>query len=89
MGGALARTLRAMEERSGLYLTSDFVLEYTPHQRRFQLFAFADDEILTRDISAEHPEVARRLTHDYLATYETVDHLIHEKRILPVNRRDN
>ena len=35
------------------------------------------------DLSAEHPEVAARLTREFLALYETADRLIRENRVFP------
>jgi hypothetical protein len=37
------------------------------------------------DLSAQHPEVARRLAREFLALYETADRLMRENRVLPID----
>jgi hypothetical protein len=41
------------------------------------------DELRPTDVSAQHPEVSRRLTREFLALYETTDRLMRENRVFP------
>ena len=43
------------------------------------------DAMPPADLSAEHPEVARRLTREFLALYETTDRLMRENRVFPIH----
>ena len=39
------------------------------------------DEVRPTDLSAQLPEVSRRLTREFLALYETTDRLMRENRV--------
>jgi hypothetical protein len=69
---------------NSLYIAEDFAMRYTPRKREIDVLAFADGELVARDVSAEHPGVTRRLMGEYLALFETADRLTREKRIFPL-----
>lgn len=71
-----------------LYLKDGFALAYTPHDGRATLHPVEGGEILLRDVSAEEPAVADRLTREYLALAETSERLIREGRIAPLAEDD-
>lgn len=66
-----------------LYLKDGFALHYAPHDGTTQLYAFTGGDLVPRDVSEAHPDVAERLRREYLALYETSDRLTREKRIFP------
>lgn len=51
---------------------------------RAELLAVDGDAMPPRDLSAEHPEVARCVTRDRLALHEATDRLMRENRVLPI-----
>ncbi len=69
---------------NSLYITDAFAMRYTPRKRETDVLAFNAGEIVSRDVSAAHPEVTTRLMGEYLALFETTDRLTREKRIFPV-----
>jgi hypothetical protein len=69
---------------ASLYITDAFAMRYTPRKRETDVLAFNAGEIVSRDVSAAHPEVTSRLMGEYLALFETTDRLTREKRIFPV-----
>ncbi|MGH7374745.1 MAG: LTA synthase family protein [Candidatus Rokuibacteriota bacterium] len=71
------------DTKETLYLKDGFALRYHLHSGRAELLAVEGDEMHPADLSAEHPEVAARLTREFLALYETADRLIRENRVFP------
>ncbi|HEY7651784.1 MAG TPA: LTA synthase family protein [Methylomirabilota bacterium] len=71
------------DTKETFYLKDGFALRYHLHSGRAALLAVEGDEMHPADLSAEHPEVAARLTREFLALYETADRLIRENRVFP------
>jgi phosphoglycerol transferase MdoB-like AlkP superfamily enzyme len=65
------------------YITDGFALQYTPDHTSGQLFPVEDGEIVLHDVGARHPEILRRLRHEFLALQETADRLTVEGRVVP------
>ncbi len=70
---------------TSLYLDDSFALRYAPRSGAIDVMTFADGELIARDVSAAHPDVARRLKTEYLALFETADRLTREKRVFPLD----
>ena len=73
------------DTRKALYLKDGFALRYRLKEGRAELLAVDGDAMPPADLSAEHPEVARRLTREFLALYETTDRLMRENRVFPIH----
>jgi phosphoglycerol transferase MdoB-like AlkP superfamily enzyme len=82
------------EERAGiissnystsLYIQDGFALRYVPRSGATDVLAFTNGELISRDVSAAHTDVARRLRGEYLALFETTDRLTREKRVFPLD----
>jgi hypothetical protein len=73
------------DTRKALYLKDGFALRYRLKEGRAELLAVDGDAMPLADLSAEHPEVARRLTREFLALYETTDRLMRENRVFPIH----
>ena len=73
------------DTRKTLYLKDGFALRYRLKEGRAELLAVDGDAMPLADLSAEHPEVARRLTREFLALYETTDRLMRENRVFPIH----
>jgi hypothetical protein len=71
--------------REALYLKDGFALRYRLREGRAELLAVDGDAMPPADLSAQHPEVASRLTREFLALYETADRLMRENRVLPID----
>ena len=71
--------------REALYLKDGFALRYRLREGRAELLAVDGDAMPRAELSAQHPEVARRLTREFLALYETADRLMRENRVLPID----
>ena len=69
---------------NSFYIEDEFALRYTPRSETIDVLRFADGELVPRDVSAAHPDVAQRLTGEYFALFETADRLTREKRIFPL-----
>jgi Sulfatase len=72
------------DTKETLYLKDGFALRYHLREGRAELLAVDGDAMPPADLSAEHPEVARRLTREFLALYETADRLMRENRVFPI-----
>lgn len=68
-----------------LYFKDGFALRYRLHQGQAELLAVDGDAMLPADLSRAHPEVASRLTREFLALYETTDRLMRENRLFPID----
>ncbi len=67
-----------------LYFKDGFALRYRLSEGRAELLAVDGDTMHPADLSAQYPEVARRLTREFLALYETTDRLMRENRVFPI-----
>ncbi|HEY7041896.1 MAG TPA: LTA synthase family protein [Methylomirabilota bacterium] len=65
------------------YFKDGFALRYDLQSGDSDLFEVTRDELRPTDVSAQHPEEARRLTREFLALYETTDRLMRENRVFP------
>ena len=82
---ATGRGIVSSTYMTSFYIRDGFALRYVPYDRGgVQLFAVVDGDIVTRDVSAEHPDVLARLTREHLALYETADRLVRDKHVFPV-----
>lgn len=72
------------DTKEALYLKDGFALRYHLREGRAELLAVDGDAMAPADLSADHPEVARRLTRELLALYETTDRLMRENRVFPI-----
>ena len=68
------------------YFKDGFALRYDLQSGDSDLFEVRGDELRATDVSAQHPEVSRRLTREFLALYETTDRLMRENRVFPRSR---
>ncbi|MEX2224631.1 MAG: sulfatase-like hydrolase/transferase, partial [Candidatus Rokuibacteriota bacterium] len=73
------------DTKETLYIKDGFALRYRLRDGRAELLAVDGDAMPVADLSAEHPEVARRLTREFLALYETTDRLMRENRVFPID----
>lgn len=73
------------DSRETLYFKDGFALRYYLQSGRAELLAVDGDAMPSTDLSAEHPEVARRLTHEFLALYETADRLVRQNHVFPID----
>lgn len=71
------------DSKESLYFKDGFALRYHLRHGRAELLAVEGDDVGVSDLSAEHPEVAARLTREFLALYETADRLMRGKRVFP------
>jgi hypothetical protein len=71
------------DSRESLYFKDGFALRYQLRHGRGELLALKGGDLGVVDLSAEHPDVAGRLTHEFLALYETADRLMRDKRVFP------
>jgi hypothetical protein len=67
-----------------LYFKDGFALRYHLNTGEAELLAVDGDAMPSADLSREHPEVASRLTREFLALYETTDRLMRENRLFPI-----
>jgi phosphoglycerol transferase MdoB-like AlkP superfamily enzyme len=72
------------DTHESFYFKDGFALRYDLRSGHAQLLAVDGDEMPPADLAAEHPEVATRLTREFLALYETADRLIRENRVFPL-----
>jgi hypothetical protein len=72
------------DTKETLYFKDGFALRYRLTAGEAELLAVDGDAMPPADLSREHPEVARRLTHEFLALYETTDRLMRENRLFPI-----
>jgi hypothetical protein len=68
------------------YFKDGFALRYQLAAGEAELLAVDGDAMPPADLSREHPEVASRLTREFLALYETTDRLMRENRLFPIKR---
>jgi hypothetical protein len=73
------------DTKETLYFKDGFALRYRLNQGQGELLAVDGDAMHPADLSREHPEVARRLTQEFLALYETTDRLMRENRVFPID----
>ena len=81
------RGVMSVKRYSGLYIRDDFVFDfepYSPPSERTKLYRIEEDQMVRRDVSAEYPEVLKRMREEYLAQYETSRRLTREKRVYPM-----
>ena len=71
------------DTKDSLYVKDGFALRYHFQSGHAELFALEGDRIGQADLSKEYPEVASRLTREFVAMYETADRLIRENRVFP------
>ena len=81
--GPVERGVISSTYNSSLYVRDDYALRFAPPTGNRDLFQVAASEIVPKDVEAEQPEVARRLTREYMAVFETTDRLTREKRVFP------
>jgi hypothetical protein len=72
------------DPKETLYFKDGFALRYRLSQGQAELLAVDGDAMPPADLSREHPEVASRLTREFLALYETTDRLMRENRLFPI-----
>jgi phosphoglycerol transferase MdoB-like AlkP superfamily enzyme len=65
------------------YFKDGFALRYDLRSGDADLFEVHGDELRPTDVSAQHPDMSRRLTREFLALYETADRLMRENRVFP------
>ena len=73
------------DTKETLYFKDGFALRYRLNQGQGELLAVDGDAMHPTDLAREHPEVARRLTQEFLALYETTDRLMRENRVFPID----
>ena len=73
------------DTKETFYFKDGFALRYRLSQGQAELLAVDGDQIPPADLSREHPEVASRLTREFLALYETTDRLMRENRLFPID----
>jgi hypothetical protein len=73
------------DTKETFYFKDGFALRYRLSQGQAELLAVDGDAIPPADLSREHPEVASRLTREFLALYETTDRLMRENRLFPID----
>jgi phosphoglycerol transferase MdoB-like AlkP superfamily enzyme len=73
------------DTKETFYFKDGFALRYRLSQGQAELLAVDGDAMPPADLSREHPEVASRLTREFLALYETTDRLMRENRLFPID----
>lgn len=72
------------DPKETFYFKDGFALRYRLTAGEAELLAVDGDAMPPADLSREHPEVASRLTREFLALYETTDRLMRENRLFPI-----
>ena len=72
------------DTKETFYFKDGFALRYRLNAGQGELLAVDGDAMPPADLSREHPEVASRLTREFLALYETTDRLMRENRLFPI-----
>jgi phosphoglycerol transferase MdoB-like AlkP superfamily enzyme len=72
------------DTKETFYFKDGFALRYRLKAGQGELLAVDGDAMPPADLSREHPEVASRLTREFLALYETTDRLMRENRLFPI-----
>ena len=72
------------DTKETFYFKDGFALRYRLTAGEAELLAVDGDAMPPADLSREHPEVASRLTREFLALYETTDRLMRENRLFPI-----
>jgi hypothetical protein len=72
------------DTKETFYFKDGFALRYGLTAGEAELLAVDGDAMPPTDLSREHPEVASRLTREFLALYETTDRLMRENRLFPI-----
>jgi phosphoglycerol transferase MdoB-like AlkP superfamily enzyme len=67
----------------GLFLKDGFLLRYTPSSGDIQVSAVTNDTVSVEDVTAQQPELARRLKREYFSQIELAKRLAAERRIFP------
>ena len=71
------------DSTKSFYFKDGFLLRYHLHDGRAELLSVDQDDVGVSDLSARYPDVAARLTREFLALYETADRLMRDKRVFP------
>jgi phosphoglycerol transferase MdoB-like AlkP superfamily enzyme len=71
------------DSREAFYFKDRFVLRYHLREGRGELHSLEGGDLGAFDRSLEHPDVAARLTHEFVAIYETADRLMRDKQVFP------
>jgi hypothetical protein len=72
------------DPNEALYFKDGFALRYHLNTGAAELLAVDGDAMPPADLSREHPEVASRLTREFLALYESTDRLMRQNRLFPM-----
>jgi hypothetical protein len=72
------------DTKETFYFKDGFALRYRLTAGEAELLAVDGDAMPPADLSRDHPEVASRLTREFLALYETTDRLMRENRLFPI-----
>lgn len=72
------------DTKETFYFKDGFALRYRLHAGQAELLAVDGDAMPPADLALDHPEVASRLTREFLALYETTDRLMRENRLFPI-----
>ena len=72
------------DTKETFYFKDGFALRYRLNAGEAELLAVDGDAMPPVDLARDHPEVASRLTREFLALYETTDRLMRENRLFPI-----
>ena len=72
------------DTKETFYFKDGFALRYRLNAGQAELLAVDGDAMPPADLARDHPEVASRLTREFLALYETTDRLMRENRLFPI-----
>ena len=72
------------DTKETFYFKDGFALRYRLNVGEAELLAVDGDAMPPVDVARDHPEVASRLTREFLALYETTDRLMRENRLFPI-----
>jgi hypothetical protein len=73
------------DTKETFYFKDGFALRYRLNAGEAELLAVDGDAMPPVDLARDHPEVASRLTREFLALYETTDRLMRENRLFPID----
>ncbi len=74
------------ETTDSFYFRDGFALRYHLRKGTAELLAVTVHDVGPTDLSAQYPQVAARLTREFLALYEAADRLMRENRMFPRDR---
>jgi phosphoglycerol transferase MdoB-like AlkP superfamily enzyme len=69
----------------GLFLKDGFLLRYAPSSGDVRVNVVTNDTVLVEDVTAQQPELARRLKREYFSQIELAKRLAAERRIFPMS----